>query len=68
MPWPEHAYEQHHVRAHLAALLGQPDEAMRLLRQAFSRGMPFNFWLHRQMDLESLRQRENYQELMRPKG
>jgi len=71
MPWPEHSNEdceQFYVRSILAALLGQPDEAMRLLREAFSRGKYFGIMLHREPDLESLHDREDWKELLRPKG
>ncbi len=55
-------------RARLAALLGEPDEAMRLIRTAFSVGMPHSIILHRDPELESLRDRDDWQEFMRPKG
>ena len=57
-----------YTRARIAALLGKPDEAMRLLQNTLSGGMPYVIDLHRDMDLESLRERVDYQELMRPKG
>ncbi len=68
MPRPEQNYRHLEGRAYIAALLGQPDEAMRLLREAESRGMAFTLSLHREMDLESLHQREDFQEFIRPKG
>jgi len=52
----------------LFADLGQPDEAMRVLREAFSHGFQYQLWIHRQMDLESLHDREDWKELMRPRG
>jgi len=55
-------------RASLAAVLGDADEAMRLLRRAISAGMRFDLSQHRAFDLESLRGREDYQQLMRLKG
>ncbi len=68
MPWPEHDFEHYYVRGILAALLGQPDEAMRLIGEAFERGKFFSLDLHLESDLESLHQREDWQEFMRPKG
>ncbi len=68
-PWPEHEY--HHLMnlAFLAAVLGEPDEAMRLFRESIARGDPNrSLSYHRQLDLESLYQREDWQELMGPKG
>jgi tetratricopeptide (TPR) repeat protein len=56
------------ARACIAALLGEADEAMRLLRQAFLEGHRFALNLHWDTSLESLRDREDYKELMRPKG
>jgi tetratricopeptide (TPR) repeat protein len=60
--------EHSHLRACISALLGEPDEAMRLLRQAFSEGKRYFPSVFREMDLESLRDRADYQALMRPKG
>ena len=55
-------------RAQLAALLGQQDQAVELLRDAFARGLSMSTALHRQMDLESLRGFPPFDELMKPKG
>jgi len=59
-------------RAKLAAVLGRPDEAVRLLREAVSRGVPVTAWqalvVHQEIELVSLHGREDYQQLMRPKG
>ena len=55
-------------RARIAALLGQPDDAMRLLRESLHQGLAYGTWLHSDMDLDSLRDRSDFQELMRPKG
>jgi tetratricopeptide (TPR) repeat protein len=68
MPWPEDDYEHYYVRGILAALLGEPDEAMRLIREAFERGKFFAPSLHLESDLESLYPREDWQEFIRPKG
>ena len=68
-------------RARIAALLGQPDEAVALLRSAFDEGLAFYgtspflwisrtdvAWLHREMDFESLRDHPEFAELLRPGG
>jgi hypothetical protein len=55
-------------RAQIAALLGERDRAVQLLRDAFAHGLIMNTALHRQMDLESLRGYAPFDELMRPKG
>jgi tetratricopeptide (TPR) repeat protein len=55
-------------RARIAALLGDRDEAVQLLRRAFSEGVGYGLWLHTDMDLESLRGYAPYQELVKPKG
>jgi tetratricopeptide (TPR) repeat protein len=54
-------------RAQLAALLGRREQAVSLLRDAFARGLSMSAGLHRQMDLESLRGFEPFDELMKPK-
>jgi cbb3-type cytochrome oxidase subunit 3/tetratricopeptide (TPR) repeat protein len=55
-------------RARIAALLGEKDSAVELLRQAFTGGVAYGIWLHADMDLESLRDYKPFRELMRPKG
>jgi hypothetical protein len=60
----EHAYR----RAAISALLGERDEAVELLRETFVRGHHYSKRLHREMDLEPLRDYPPYQELVRPKG
>jgi tetratricopeptide (TPR) repeat protein len=59
-------------RARIAALLGDRDEAMTLLRLAIDEGAtPFSghgTWLHRDIDFESLREYPPFQEFLRPKG
>jgi hypothetical protein len=49
-------------------VLGRSDEAMSFLREAFFEGHGHAIAQRRDMDLESLRDREDYKELMRPKG
>ena len=56
------------ARAQLAAVLGQRERAVELLRDAFARGLSMSTALHRQMDFESLRGFAPFDELMRPKG
>jgi hypothetical protein len=56
------------LRAKIAAVLGETDRALRFFQEAFSEGMGFGLRLHRDMDLESIRDRAEYQALMRPKG
>ncbi|UCG84878.1 MAG: protein kinase [Gemmatimonadota bacterium] len=55
-------------RARIAALLGERDEAIDLLRRAFSEGVGHGILLHADMDLEPLRDYPPFEELMRPKG
>ena len=55
-------------RAQLAALLGEKEQAVALLRDAFARGLSMTLALHRQMDFETLRGFAPFDELMRPKG
>jgi len=55
-------------RAEIAALLGESDEAVALLQRAFSEGLGYGMWIHRDIDLEALRDYGPYQELMEPKG
>jgi DNA-binding SARP family transcriptional activator/tetratricopeptide (TPR) repeat protein/TolB-like protein len=60
----EHTY----WRARIAALLGERDQAVALLRAAYAQG--FKWWLplHSEPDLESLRDYPPFRELLRPKG
>jgi tetratricopeptide (TPR) repeat protein len=61
--------EEFYWRADIAALLGERDRAVSLLRDAFARGFPFSQYNpHADKDLESLRDYPPYQELVRPKG
>jgi len=55
-------------RARIAALLGDRDEAVQLLRRAFAEGLTFGLWLHTDLDLETLRGYAPFEELIRPKG
>lgn len=55
-------------RARIAAVLGDRDRAVDLLRRAFAAGQPFGIWVHRDLDLESLRGYPPFEELVEPKG
>jgi serine/threonine protein kinase/tetratricopeptide (TPR) repeat protein len=55
-------------RACIASLLGQREQAVALLREAFAQGREYGVYLHRDMDLEPLRDYPPFQELLRPKG
>lgn len=56
-------------RARIAAILGDREEAINFLRNAFAERMIYGFaWLHRDGDLSLLRGFGPYDELMRPKG
>jgi tetratricopeptide (TPR) repeat protein len=55
-------------RACIASLLGEREQAVALLREAFAQGREYSVYLHRDMDLEPLRDYPPFQELLRPKG
>jgi serine/threonine-protein kinase len=64
-------------RAKIAALLGDREEAVGLLREAIgqgllpldlAQGLGYTMWLHRDIDFESLRDYMPFQELLRPKA
>ena len=68
-------------QARIAALLDEPDRAVALLADAFEQGVGHvgteltawasrtsGAWLHRDIDLESLRDHTAFQELLKPKG
>jgi DNA-binding SARP family transcriptional activator/TolB-like protein len=60
----EHTY----WRARIAAVLGERDQAITLLRTAYAQG--FKWWLplHSEPDFESVRDHPVFRELVRPKG
>jgi len=60
----EHTYR----RACIAALLGEKQKAIDLLRQSFAEGLNQAPGLHREMDLEPLWDDPAFKELLRPKG
>jgi tetratricopeptide (TPR) repeat protein len=55
-------------QACIASLLGEREWAMELLRDAYARGRAFAVFLHRDMDLEPLRDYPPFQEFIAPKG
>ena len=55
-------------RAQIAAVLGEKQQAVDLLREAIAQGLPFTLTLHRNVDLTLLRGFAPYDELMKPKG
>ena len=55
-------------RARIAAVLGEREGAVGLLRRAFAEGLGYGIWLHRDPALESLRGFRPYEDLVRPKG
>ena len=56
------------ARARIAAALGEPDEAVALVRDALASGYRHSLALHRDVYLEPLRDYPPYQELTRPRG
>ena len=55
-------------RACLAAQLGDRDQALRFLRDAFAQGFPYGIHVHNDPDLEPLRDHSEFREIVRPKG
>jgi tetratricopeptide (TPR) repeat protein len=55
-------------RACIAALLGDRQGAVDLLRESFAQGNPYDVTLHSDMDLEPLHGFPPFEELLRPKG
>lgn len=55
-------------RARLAAQLGDRDAAISLLRQSFAEGRPFGIAIHRDIDLEPLRDVPAFRELIGPRA
>jgi tRNA A-37 threonylcarbamoyl transferase component Bud32/tetratricopeptide (TPR) repeat protein len=60
--------ENHFWRARIAAILGENERAVDLLREAHGKGRPFWIDIHRSIDLESLRGYEPFENFMEPKG
>ena len=57
-----------YLRARIHALLGEHAEAVKLIRESFDQGNGFGIYIHRDIDLESLRDYPPFQELLKPKG
>ena len=55
-------------RACIAAVLGDKDQAVGLLKESFQQGNPFGIGIHRDFDFESLRDFPPFIELLKPKG
>jgi predicted Zn-dependent protease len=55
-------------RARIAAVLGEHERAVALLREAFSQGSAYELGLHREIDFEPLRDDRSFEEFLRPKG
>ncbi len=55
-------------RAQIQAMLGDRDQAVSLLRQAFAEGLGYGIWVHREPSFQSLRGYPPFDELVRPKG
>jgi tetratricopeptide (TPR) repeat protein/TolB-like protein len=55
-------------RACIAAVLGEREDATALLRQAIAEGLGYGWFLHTEIDLETLWGYPPFQELMEPKG
>jgi tetratricopeptide (TPR) repeat protein len=53
-------------QARIAAVLGQKDSAVALLRAAFAEGREYDLWLHRDMDFETLRGYPPFEALKQP--
>jgi hypothetical protein len=53
-------------RARLAALAGDRERAVALVRRAFELGLRYRMFLHLDPDFESLREYPPYRELIRP--
>jgi hypothetical protein len=56
------------AQARIAALLGERERAVTLLRRALDQGQRGNLFLHLDPDFESLLDYPPYRELIRPKG
>lgn len=57
-----------YIQARVAALLGEREEAVRLVREAISRGYTQNNMIHYDIDMESLRAYVPFKQALRPQG
>ncbi len=65
----EYLFGSHtYVRARIHALLGEYAEAVKLIQESFDQGNGFGVYIHRDIDLEPLRDYPPFQELLKPKG
>jgi len=55
-------------RARIAAVLGDRDQAVALVREAFAQGLAVDLYLHALIDFAPLRGYPPFDELMRPRG
>ena len=55
-------------QACIASLLGEKDRAVALLKEAFSQGLEYGIFLHRDIDLEPLWDYPPFKDILRPKG
>jgi zinc-ribbon domain len=55
-------------RSRITALLGEKEQAVALLKEAFSQGLSYGVFLHRDINLEPLWDYPPFKELLRPKG
>ncbi len=56
-----------YFRARIAAVLGEQEQAVELLREAIDQGQPYGLYLHRDIDLEGLADFPPFLGLMRPR-
>jgi serine/threonine protein kinase/tetratricopeptide (TPR) repeat protein len=57
-----------YYRACIAAILGEKDQAMTLLKDSFLQGYTYGIYLHRDFDFEALWDYPPYIEFLKPKG
>jgi tetratricopeptide (TPR) repeat protein len=60
--------EHKYMCARIASLLGDKEQAVALLLDAFAQGLYYGAHLHYEMDFEPLRDYQPFQELLKPKG
>lgn len=58
----------HYLRARIAALRGERERAISLLREAFARGLPYGVQVLCDMDLEPLRSSAPYKDIVKPRS
>ena len=57
-----------YCRSRIAALIGERQRAVELLREALAQGWPYGLEIHSEPDFESIRDDEEFVELIRPRG